>query len=116
MSEVRDPCALARGQGESDEELLGGVSTLDPAVILYGFEPGRFGICYTLVDNKGRMDIGPAVDQHLNHLWWPCVAYSRAVQPPVSRAFTLAPAASSTRTMFTWPATAAAIRDALLPW
>jgi hypothetical protein len=33
--------------------LLGGVSALDPANILYGFEPDRIGIRYMLVDNKG---------------------------------------------------------------
>jgi hypothetical protein len=40
-------------RGSSGEALLGGVSALDPANILYGFEPDRIGIRYMLVDSKG---------------------------------------------------------------
>jgi hypothetical protein len=39
--------------GPSGQALLGGVSALDPANILYGFEPDRIGIRYMLVDSKG---------------------------------------------------------------
>lgn len=44
---------------EAGSELPGMASTLDPAVMLFGFEPGTFGITHMLVDNKGTAE--PAV-------------------------------------------------------
>jgi hypothetical protein len=38
------------------EEVPGEVSTLDPAVMLFGFEPAVPGISYVLLDNKGVAD------------------------------------------------------------
>ena len=40
-------------RGENGEPIPGGVSTLDPGMILYGFEPDELGIRYMLVDNRG---------------------------------------------------------------
>ncbi|HEY7687927.1 MAG TPA: hypothetical protein VH835_04520 [Dongiaceae bacterium] len=40
-------------KGPNGEEVMGGVSTLDPAMILYGLEPDEIGIRYMQVDNTG---------------------------------------------------------------
>jgi hypothetical protein len=40
-------------RGLNGEPIPGGVSHLDPAMILYGFEPNRLGIRYMLVGNRG---------------------------------------------------------------
>jgi hypothetical protein len=40
-------------KGPAGEEVMGGVSTLDPAMILYGLEPDEIGIRYLQVDNTG---------------------------------------------------------------
>lgn len=39
--------------GPNGEEIPGGVSNLNPAMMLFGFEPDRIGIRYMLVDSKG---------------------------------------------------------------
>jgi hypothetical protein len=39
--------------------LPGGVAYLDPAMILFGLDPGRSAITYLLVDNKGLPEGGP---------------------------------------------------------
>lgn len=44
-------------RGASGEEIPGGVSTLDPAVLLLGFEPAAPGISHVFLDNKGVADI-----------------------------------------------------------
>jgi hypothetical protein len=38
---------------EDRGKVLGGVSNLEPAMLLFGFEPDRFGIRYLLVDSAG---------------------------------------------------------------
>ncbi len=43
-------------RGPGGEAILAGVSTLDPAMLLFGFEPDRIGIRYMLVDSKGIAD------------------------------------------------------------
>ena len=40
-------------KGPNGEAILGGTSMLNPAMILYGFEPDDLGIRYMLVDSKG---------------------------------------------------------------
>jgi hypothetical protein len=40
-------------RGENGEEVMGGVSPLNPAMILYGLEPDELGIRYLQVDNRG---------------------------------------------------------------
>lgn len=40
-------------RGPNGEEVLGGVSSLAPAMILYGLEPDERGIRYLQVDNRG---------------------------------------------------------------
>lgn len=40
-------------RGAAGEEIPGGTSNLDPAMLLFGFEPDRIGIRYMLVDSKG---------------------------------------------------------------
>lgn len=47
--EIRARWPEARG----DQTIPGGVSHLDPAMILYGFEPNRLGIRYMLVGSRG---------------------------------------------------------------
>jgi len=42
--------------GPNGEEIPGGVSRLNPAMMLYGFEPDHIGIRYMLVDDKGTAD------------------------------------------------------------
>lgn len=39
--------------GPNGEKIPGGVPTLNPAVVLYGFEPVQQGVHYILVDNEG---------------------------------------------------------------
>jgi hypothetical protein len=46
----------SKAQGENGEAVLGGVSTLDPAIMLFGFASDRVGIRYMLVDNQGTAD------------------------------------------------------------
>jgi hypothetical protein len=43
-------------RGAGGEEIPGGVSTLDPAVLLFGFEPVVPGISHVFLDNKGVAD------------------------------------------------------------
>lgn len=43
---------------ENGESIPGGVSHLDPAMILYGFEPDELGIRYMQVDSKGIAEPG----------------------------------------------------------
>jgi len=43
-------------RGPGGEEIPGGVSTLDPAVLLFGFEPALPGVSYVTVDNRGIAD------------------------------------------------------------
>jgi hypothetical protein len=43
-------------RGPDGVEIPGGVSTLDPAVLLFGFEPSAPGVSYVTVDNRGVMD------------------------------------------------------------
>jgi hypothetical protein len=40
-------------RGPQGEQIPGGVSTLNPAMLLFGFEPDHIGIRYMLVDDKG---------------------------------------------------------------
>jgi hypothetical protein len=40
-------------RGAAGEGIPGGISNLDPAMMLFGFEPDRIGIRYMLVDSKG---------------------------------------------------------------
>jgi hypothetical protein len=42
--------------GPGGESVPGGVSDLDPAVVLYGFDIGRVGISYILVDSRGAAE------------------------------------------------------------
>lgn len=42
--------------GANGEEIPGGVSTLDPAILLLGFEPVSPGISHVLLDNRGVAD------------------------------------------------------------
>lgn len=49
---IRWPQAL----GPEGEALLGGVSNLNPASLMFGFEPNRIGIRYMLVDSAGIAD------------------------------------------------------------
>lgn len=44
-------------KGPDGEDIPGGVSTLNPAVLLLGFEPVLPGVSYILVDNRGNADI-----------------------------------------------------------
>lgn len=46
---IRWPETRARGGGE----ILGGVSNLSPAMILFGLEPDEIGVRYLQVDNRG---------------------------------------------------------------
>lgn len=43
-------------RGPDGEAVLAGSSTLDPAMMLFGFEPDRIGIRYMLVDSQGIAD------------------------------------------------------------
>jgi hypothetical protein len=47
--------------GEDGEETLGGVSTLNPAIMLFGFDPDELGVRYMTVDNNGVAE--PALGQ-----------------------------------------------------
>lgn len=40
-------------RAEDRGKVLGGISNLEPAMMLFGFEPDRFGIRYMLVDSEG---------------------------------------------------------------
>lgn len=40
-------------RGPDGGEVLGGISSLDPAMVLYGLEPDEIGIRYLQVDNRG---------------------------------------------------------------
>jgi hypothetical protein len=42
--------------GPGGEEIPGGVSALDPAVLLFGFDPATPGISHVMLDNKGIAD------------------------------------------------------------
>lgn len=42
--------------GPGGEEIPGGISTLDPAVLLFGFEPDAPGVSFVSLDNRGIMD------------------------------------------------------------
>lgn len=44
-------------KGPDGQDIPGGVSTLNPAVMLLGFEPVLPGVSYILVDNQGNADI-----------------------------------------------------------
>jgi hypothetical protein len=46
----------SQAQGRNGEAVLGGVSTLDPAIMLFGFASDRVGIRYMLVDSEGTAD------------------------------------------------------------
>lgn len=52
--------AWSEVRGPEGEELLGGVSTLLPAMVDYGLDTDRFGIRYLQVDNQGTADFGSA--------------------------------------------------------
>jgi hypothetical protein len=43
-------------RGIDGEKIVGGVSTLDPAMMVFGFEPNRIGIRHMLVGNDGIAD------------------------------------------------------------
>lgn len=43
-------------RGVNGEEIPGGVSTLSPAILLFGFEPALPGISHVFLDNKGVAD------------------------------------------------------------
>lgn len=43
-------------RGAGGEEIPGGVSTLDPAVLLFGFEPALAGVSHVFLDNRGVAD------------------------------------------------------------
>jgi hypothetical protein len=45
-----------RTTGPDGAEILGGVSTLDPAMLLFGFDPAALGVSHVLVDNRGIAD------------------------------------------------------------
>jgi len=45
-------------RGEGGQEVLGGVSTLNPAMVLYGLDPDRRAIHFLQVDQKGIADGG----------------------------------------------------------
>jgi len=45
-------------KGADGEEIVGGVSTLNPAMILYGLDPDRRGIHFLQVDQRGIADGG----------------------------------------------------------
>jgi hypothetical protein len=45
-------------KGQNGEEILGAVSALNPAMILYGFEPDELGIRFMIVDSNGIADPG----------------------------------------------------------
>ena len=45
-----------RTTGPAGEEILGGVSSLDPAVLLFGFDPATTGVSHVVVDNRGVAD------------------------------------------------------------
>jgi hypothetical protein len=47
-------------KGPNGEDLLGGVSTLSPAMVEYGLDTDRLGIRYLQVDNKGLAYFGAA--------------------------------------------------------
>jgi hypothetical protein len=49
---VRWPEAL----GPDGEEIPGGTSTLNPAVLLFGFDPATPGVSYVTVDSRGVVD------------------------------------------------------------
>lgn len=42
--------------GANGEEIPGGISTLDPAMLLLGFDPAEPGISHVLLDNRGVAD------------------------------------------------------------
>jgi hypothetical protein len=42
--------------GPNGEKIPGGMPTLNPAVVLYGFEPVKQGIQYIMVDNEGAAE------------------------------------------------------------
>jgi hypothetical protein len=44
--------------GDNGQEILGGVSNLEPAMVLYGLDPDELAVHYLLVDNKGVADGG----------------------------------------------------------
>jgi hypothetical protein len=44
--------------GDDGEEILGGVSNLEPAMVLYGLDPDELAVHYLLVDNRGVADGG----------------------------------------------------------
>lgn len=52
--ELRIRWPEARGNG--GEEIVGGVSSLDPAMMVFGFEPNRIGIRHMVVGNDGIAD------------------------------------------------------------
>jgi hypothetical protein len=43
-------------KGPDDEDIPGGISTFNPAVMLLGFEPVMPGISYILIDNQGNAE------------------------------------------------------------
>jgi hypothetical protein len=43
-------------RGTNGEEIPGGISTLNPAILLFGFEPALPGISHVFLDNKGVAD------------------------------------------------------------
>jgi hypothetical protein len=43
-------------RGKSREQIAGGVSNLDPAMMVFGFEPNRIGIRHMVVGNDGIAD------------------------------------------------------------
>lgn len=45
-------------RGDDGEEILGGVSNLEPAMVLYGLDPDELAVHYLLVDNRGVADGG----------------------------------------------------------
>lgn len=50
--------AWPEARGDDGEELVGGASTLNPAMILYGLDPDRRGIHFLQVDQRGIADGG----------------------------------------------------------
>ena len=45
-------------RGDNGQQILGGVSSLEPAMVLYGLDPDELAVHFLMVDNKGVADGG----------------------------------------------------------
>jgi hypothetical protein len=63
-------------KGPGGEEIPGGISTLNPAVMLFGFEPVLPGVSWILVDSEGNAEtsVGVMVSVDILHSRSKCVA------------------------------------------